>query len=155
VEWQNNRDAARIFAAVCEIANLTLMPFTPYHLGPGLLLKSVLRGNLSFMAFAVTQVIIDCETLYHLLRGEWPVHRTLHSYLGSVITGTAVGVMLCAVSLLLSRSGVWHIRSEESVLRGAFASFRPRLPSGASEPATRPKTQPWREGSGTASWSAG
>jgi hypothetical protein len=72
------------------------MPFTPFHFGPGLLLKAVTPRRFSFTAYAATQVVIDCETGYYLLRGEWPVHRVLHTLLvGGVVgaaAGTAIGV---------------------------------------------------------------
>jgi len=68
------------------------MPFTPFHFGPGLLVKAALPKRLSFTSFALTQVAIDVETLYHLARAEWPVHRQCHSVLG----GASVGLVVAA-----------------------------------------------------------
>ncbi len=59
------------------------MPFTPYHFGPGALIKSVFPKYFSLVAFVFVQIIIDCETLYHLLKHEQPLHQLLHTYLGS------------------------------------------------------------------------
>ncbi len=42
------------------------MPFTPYHLGPGLLLKSVLSHRFSLMVFACSQFLLDLEPLFYL-----------------------------------------------------------------------------------------
>ena len=39
------------------------MPFTPFHFGPGALLKSFLRHRFSFVTFVASQVVIDFETL--------------------------------------------------------------------------------------------
>jgi hypothetical protein len=59
------------------------MPFTPFHFGPGALIKAVFPKYFSLIVFVLVQVIIDCETLYHLLKHEQPLHQLLHTYLGS------------------------------------------------------------------------
>jgi hypothetical protein len=46
--------------------------------------------HFGFIAFAATQVVIDVETLYHLLRHEWPLHRVLHTYVGTSAEGLAM-----------------------------------------------------------------
>jgi len=70
------------------------MPFTPFHFGPGLLVKSVIPGTFSFVSFVCTQVVIDLESLYNLQTQRWPVHRFLHSGPGAVIAGLLVAVVL-------------------------------------------------------------
>jgi hypothetical protein len=50
----------------------------------------------SFTAFAITQVGIDLETLYHLVRRDWPVHRELHTIIG----GCCVGLVVAGVVVL-------------------------------------------------------
>jgi len=70
------------------------MPFTPFHFGPGALFKAFLRDYFSFSLFVFTQVFIDCEPYYFLLRNETPVHRLLHTFLGAtlvVLAGVVVG----------------------------------------------------------------
>jgi hypothetical protein len=37
------------------------MPFTPFHMGPGLLMKVGLQGSFSLMVFGWTQVLIDLQ----------------------------------------------------------------------------------------------
>jgi hypothetical protein len=59
------------------------MPVTPFHGGIGLLLKGALGRRFSFLLFCCTQVVIDLESGYHLLRGDWPVHRFLHTLVGA------------------------------------------------------------------------
>ena len=56
------------------------MPFTPLHLGFGTIIKAILPNSFSFSAFALTQIIIDVESLYNLLNRKWPVHAFLHTY---------------------------------------------------------------------------
>jgi membrane-bound metal-dependent hydrolase YbcI (DUF457 family) len=61
------------------------MPFTPFHIGPGVAVKSVMGAAFSLMIFSFTQVVIDLESAYWLIQNEWPVHRFLHSYLGATV----------------------------------------------------------------------
>src|SRR4030095_14050528 len=65
----------------------TALPVTPFHFGPGLALKGVAAPVFSWSAFAAAQVVIDCETIYYMVRGEYPVHRFLHSFLGGGMAG--------------------------------------------------------------------
>lgn len=73
------------------------MPFTPFHFGPGLLLKSAAPRRLSLAAFVATQAAVDLEPLYFLVRGESPVHRVLHTVWGGGAAGLAVGLSLWMV----------------------------------------------------------
>lgn len=59
------------------------MPFTPFHFGPGASLKCVAPKYFSFIVFMLSQVLIDIEPLYYMLRNEWPIHRFFHTYLGA------------------------------------------------------------------------
>ena len=70
------------------------MPITPFHFGPGILLKAGAPRGVSLSAFVISQIVIDLESGYHLVRNDWPVHREFHSLLVAgivgVLTGTAV-----------------------------------------------------------------
>lgn len=57
------------------------MPFTPLHFGPALLAKSCAR-KFSFTIFVFSQVVMDSEPLYFMLRQDWPAHRLFHTFLG-------------------------------------------------------------------------
>jgi hypothetical protein len=74
------------------------VPFTPFHFGPGLLLKSAAPRRVSLAAFAATQVAVDLEPLYFLLRGEYAVHSVLHTVWGGGAVGLAVGLSLWIVA---------------------------------------------------------
>ena len=63
------------------------MPLTPFHLGPGLLLKGIIPRQFSWIAFGLAQVIVDTEVLFFMIRQEYPLHRGLHSLLGASISG--------------------------------------------------------------------
>ena len=61
------------------------MPVTPFHLGPGALLKSFLGKRFSFMLFGFSQAIIDLEPLYYMLTNQAHLHRFFHTYLGATV----------------------------------------------------------------------
>jgi hypothetical protein len=79
------------------------MPFTPFHFGPGLFLKGVISRWLSWITFVAVQIVIDCETLYYILRHEYPVHRRLHTIVGATLIGIAVAAVLLACRWFVER----------------------------------------------------
>lgn len=79
------------------------MPFTPFHFGPGLLLKSLSPRHFSFTAFVATQVVIDCETLYYLAQNAYPVHRTLHTLVGATAAGLGTSALLIGGKRIANR----------------------------------------------------
>ena len=69
------------------------MPFTPIHLGPGLVFKAIGGRRFSFMVFGGAQVLMDIEPLVGILRG-WPVlHGYTHTVLGALAIGTVAGLI--------------------------------------------------------------
>jgi hypothetical protein len=81
------------------------VPFTPFHFGPGLLGKGLVARWYSWTAFVVSNVIIDCESLYYLARHEYPVHRQLHTFVGAALVGVATAGLLIAIRR--PRLGAW------------------------------------------------
>ena len=67
------------------------MPITPFHFGPGLLLKAAAPRHVSFAAFVAANVAIDVESAYFLLTGGWPVHRSVHTFLLATLVGLGAG----------------------------------------------------------------
>ena len=61
------------------------MPFTPLHLGPGILIKSILQGSFSLMVFGWTQIVMDIQPLIVLVSGEGHLHGFTHTYIGAVL----------------------------------------------------------------------
>ncbi len=61
------------------------MPFTPFHMGPGILVKALLHGGFSLMVFGWAQILIDIEPLVVLLRGEGQLHGLSHTWLGALL----------------------------------------------------------------------
>lgn len=100
------------------------MPFTPFHFGPGLFIKSIVRKYFSFTVFAFSQVIIDSEVLYYMATGQWVVHRFFHSYIGAtVVAGLSVviGRPICQFCIR-----IWNRHS--GVTRGSWLYIQPRIP---------------------------
>ena len=79
------------------------MPVTPFHFGPALLVKGLTPRWFSFTTFVASQVVIDVETLFWLVRGQWPVHRVLHTFVGGALVGTAVAVAVNFLARRLAR----------------------------------------------------
>src|SRR5258706_16215712 len=76
------------------------MPSTPFHLGPGVLIKAAAPRQFSMAAYSLAQVVIDIESAYYMLQGEYPVHRQAHTFLLGGMIGLVCG-------LILSWGGGW------------------------------------------------
>jgi len=93
------------------------MPATPFHLGPGVLIKAAAPRQFSMAAYSLAQVVIDVESGYYMLQGEYPVHRQAHT----LLLGGMVG-FLCG--LIVSRVGGWWARPRDVVPEALAAEFR-------------------------------
>lgn len=61
------------------------MPITPFHLGPGGLVKALAPRHFSFMVFAFSQALIDLEPIgFFVFTGD-PIHPYLHTYVGATL----------------------------------------------------------------------
>ncbi|MFH6955298.1 metal-dependent hydrolase [Pseudoalteromonas sp. XMcav1-K] len=54
-------------------------------MGPGVLIKSLLRGSFSLMVFGWTQIVMDIQPLIVLITGEGHLHGFTHTYLGAIL----------------------------------------------------------------------
>ena len=93
------------------------MPATPFHLGPGLLVKAVAPRQFSMAAYSLAQVVIDVESGYHMLHGDYPVHRQAHTFFLGGMIGLACG-------LIVSRIGTWLARPRDLVPEALVAEYR-------------------------------
>jgi hypothetical protein len=79
------------------------MPFTPVHLGPGLVFKAIGGRHFSFMVFGGAQVMMDIEPLLGIIY-EWPVlHGRTHSFVGATLIGLAAALIGRPISLPVLR----------------------------------------------------
>ena len=102
------------------------MPFTPFHFGPGLALKGVATPVFSWSTFAAVQVLIDCETLYYLIKQEYPVHRFFHSFLGATVAAlltTTVFLVIVRTSATAFSRRIAPFVASTSTPRGEFSSL--------------------------------
>ncbi len=82
------------------------MPITPFHFGPGAALKAVAPAHFSVTIFCYSQLVTDLESGFHLFRGEYPVHRFFHTYLGATLVGLACALTGRPICRLVLR--VWR-----------------------------------------------
>ena len=61
------------------------MPFTPFHMGPGIAIKAVLQGSFSLMVFGWTQIVMDIQPLIVMLAGEGHLHGFSHTFIGATL----------------------------------------------------------------------
>jgi hypothetical protein len=65
------------------------VPFTPFHMGPGIAVKAVVGRHFSLMVFGFSQVAIDIEPLVRILHGDEVLHGFTHTYLGATLIAIA------------------------------------------------------------------
>ena len=61
------------------------MPVTPFHMGPGLLIKSVLQGWFSLIIFGWAQLLMDIQPVLAALTGRGSLHGFSHTWLGATL----------------------------------------------------------------------
>jgi len=74
------------------------VPLPPYHLGPGILVKALLRGSFSLIVFGWAQVVTDLQPLIAILTGYGQRHGFTHTYLGATLVAlfcAPTGKFLC------------------------------------------------------------
>jgi hypothetical protein len=76
-------------AGVNRVVAEAKMPFTPFHFGPAAAFKAAAPAHFSFTIFCYSQVVTDLETAFYLFRGEYPVHRFFHTFIGATLVGLA------------------------------------------------------------------
>ncbi len=75
------------------------MPFTPFHLGPAMLLGFRYERKLDLMSLALASVVLDIEPFLNIIIGiimgkEVVHHGFFHSFVGATIVGIIMVVLL-------------------------------------------------------------
>lgn len=78
------------------------MPFTPYHLGPGMAFKAVLPEKFSLMVYGWSQVVMDIQPLIAIASGEAVWHGWTHTLAGAA----GLGLVAAASGKYLAEWGV-------------------------------------------------
>jgi membrane-bound metal-dependent hydrolase YbcI (DUF457 family) len=73
------------------------MPFTPFHFGPGLLVKAAIPHHFSLSMFALANVAMDVEPLYRMLYRDAQLHGATHTLIGAGIIGAATALSGLAI----------------------------------------------------------
>jgi hypothetical protein len=95
------------------------MPITPFHMGPGLLVKALGGRHVSLMVFGFSQVAMDIEPVVRMIRDDVVLHGFVHTYPGATLIGlvsAAVGRPICQA--LLDRWAPEPDAAFETWLRG-------------------------------------
>jgi hypothetical protein len=122
------------------------MPITPFHFGPGLLLKSLLP-RMSFCAFAGVNVLIDLESGWNLYRGRFPVHAFFHTLVGAslvIVPGTALTVGGLHLLRRWFRAGI-NIRWRDCLFGAALGAWSHVALDAIMHSDAKPLA-PWRDG---------
>ncbi len=80
------------------------MPFTPFHMGPGIVVKSLLQGSFSLMVFGWAQIVMDIQPLLVMITGEGHLHGFTHTYIGALLLAVfsaLTGKYLSEIGLLI------------------------------------------------------
>ncbi|GAA0817557.1 hypothetical protein GCM10009111_18940 [Colwellia asteriadis] len=68
------------------------MPFTPFHMGTGILIKALLQGSFSLMVFGWSQIVMDIQPLWVLLHGHGHLHGFSHTFIGAILLAIVAGL---------------------------------------------------------------
>lgn len=68
------------------------MPFTPFHFGPGLLIKAALPNHFSLSMFALANMAMDVEPLYHIMCDDAQLHGATHTLVGAGLIGVGTAL---------------------------------------------------------------
>lgn len=74
------------------------MPITPFHFGPGALIKAIAPGHTSWTAFVLANCLIDLEPVTLFLAAGDPAHPWLHTPPGAILVAifaATLGRPLC------------------------------------------------------------
>lgn len=91
------------------------MPFTPFHMGPGMLIKAAAGRHFSVLSFGIAQVAMDIEPLLGMLLDWDRLHGPTHTYAGALMIGLAVSFIappLCRPLLRRFNAELAHYRLE-------------------------------------------
>ncbi len=69
------------------------MPVTPFHLGPGSIIKSLFREKFSLTLFGFSQGVIDIQPVIAITTGIGEAHGITHSYLGATIVAIVAAII--------------------------------------------------------------
>ncbi len=101
------------------------MPFTPFHMGPGIAIKAILQGSFSLMVFGWAQIVMDIQPLIVMITGEGHLHGFTHTYVGATLLAVfsaLTGKYLSQVGLyVLGMNSNWKVNIRWWIAAGSAA----------------------------------
>lgn len=85
------------------------MPFTPFHMGPGIFIKALMQGSFSLMVFGWAQIIMDIQPLFVLITGSGHLHGFSHTYIGATLLSLLAGL----TGKYLAELGLWMLQIKD------------------------------------------
>ena len=83
-------------------------------MGPGIVVKALLRGSFSLMVFGWAQIIMDIQPLMVMISGEGHLHGFSHTYIGAIllaIFSALTGKYLSEIGLfVLGLNSQWSVK---------------------------------------------
>lgn len=92
------------------------MPFTPLHIGPGILLKALFQGFFSLVIFGWAQVLMDLQPLFAMITGTGNLHGFSHTYLGATL-----------IALISAYTGKWVYELVMKFIKKDFTEYQKKL----------------------------
>lgn len=89
------------------------MPVTPFHMGPGILIKAVLQGYFSLIVFGWAQILMDLQPLFVILTGIGHLHGFSHTYIGATL-----------IAIVSALTGRWLSELVLKFLRRDFTEYQ-------------------------------
>lgn len=75
------------------------MPFTPFHLGPALLIGLLLFQFIHLPTFLIANIMLDFEPFLILFLGlNYPLHGFFHSFLGSSVIAIILSLLMIRIN---------------------------------------------------------
>ncbi|MDI6917050.1 MAG: metal-dependent hydrolase [Thermoplasmatales archaeon] len=100
------------------------MPFTPFHLGPAMLLGFKYERKLDLMSLALASVVLDVEPALNIIIGKGDVHGFFHSFAGATIAGVVMIVLLHFLNPAVNRlRSLFRVEQGSSLKTTASAVF--------------------------------
>lgn len=101
------------------------MPFTPYHLGPALLIGVIFFPFVDIIAILVGSIILDIEPLLILTIGTGqPLHGISHTYLvATIVALLTTGIIWVLRGPLYEILSVFRIKQEPSIKKIGVSSI--------------------------------
>ena len=99
------------------------MPFTPLHMGPGIVVKACLQGAFSLMVFGWSQILIDIQPLVVMLTDRGELHGFSHTFIGAsliAIIAAPSGKYLGEIGLRIVRMPEYNPISWRVAIISAF-----------------------------------